>query len=570
MRSLLDELAAGLRVTAEAAETEADRPSSLEEFLAQEITTDHGSWSLEGHEPFAGILRKLDRIVRKPEPGSSLAIIKCEQGGITTFGTGFGLQLASDLGYNVGYFLPTDTFVHKYGRTRLKRMIARSPYLSSRMKDREAVNQAAIKEFDGKFFYVLGLESMLGAISIPLDALLYDEVDMLPKENLEWSQGRVAHSKLRLSVYFSAGYMPGAGIDERYQEGTQHRYLVRCVRCGKADQCLEELWPESFAKVAGRWVRACAGCHRELDLVANGRWVATYPAREKDRKLSYRISSMILPARDADHIAQRWEKAQKRKSEMAKFDCAERAMPNAGAMQPVSDAELRQMRDPAVGLRLGRGELPRYAGLDMGDLCHFVCFERLPSGKSRLVWLEEIDSDRVVQRVSQLIGLLGVAQLVIDKHPLTSVARALAYAFPRIAAVQDFVPSSGTEVVDEKHEGKPYRCVKINRDESLDAFTSEITGADRGLLIPDKDQCGRAQFAVLQTFEKHLKNLRKERTIDAKGRTIDKYLRGVENHFGLGGNNARVAELIAPQYVPFRFDEIDYDELPRPWGVLLG
>jgi len=113
---------------------------------------------------------------------------------------------------------------------------------------------------------------MLGAISTPLDALLYDEVDKLPAENMEWSRGRVAHSELRLAIYFSAGYSPGAGIDLRYQAGSQHRWLVDCANrsCSRKKSeaiCLEDEFPDCMAQIRGEWRRVCPDCKREQLLV---------------------------------------------------------------------------------------------------------------------------------------------------------------------------------------------------------------------------------------------------------------------------------------------------------------
>lgn len=562
MTSFVTDLGRGLRARSKAAPDKDIRPSTPQRFLEQDIVAETGPWTLKGHEAFAGILLVVDEAIRGSErnAGTSIAILAGEQVGKTLVALGTALHLVADRAANVGYFLPTDKFAHKFGRTRLKKIIANSPYLRGQMKDHEAVNQATLKEFNGHHLYVLGLESMLGAISIPMDALVYDEVDLLPAENLEWSQGRVAHSKLRFEMFVSAGYTPGAGIDKRYQEGTQHRYLVPCPnrRCDLGPICLEDVFPACMAKVKGKWERVCPECGSVLDL-AKGAWVALHPERAKKKLFSFRLSSLVIGAREADHIMKRWERAKKRKSEKAKFDCAERAMPNAGALQPVTDAEIEKMKRRYV-MQLATSGRPRYAGMDLGDICHFKCYERDETGRRRVVWLEEIDSDVAVERVSTLIGSLGVVSMVIDKKPLTTVARALAFRFPRIVKLQDFTTNWTLTVVDEEHQGRKYQCVKVDRDESLDEYTSEITsdGID-GLLLPDADYVPDAQTEALKTWAEHHKNLRKERTVTEKA-VVDKYKRDVPNHFGMAGNSARLAELVAPKYSKFEFYAVDDDD----------
>ena len=557
------------------------RPATLLEFLETDITADEGPWSLKGHEPFGEIIDTIGKTISGKRSDTEISILAAEQVGKTLVAIGAAIHLVADARRNVGYFFPTDKFAHKFGRTRLKRLISKSPYLAARMKDGASVNQATLKEFDGKFLYMFGLESMIGAISTPLDALLYDEVDLLPAENLEWSQGRVAHSTLRISVFVSAGYSPGAGIDRRYSDGTQHKYLVDCTArsCRTKGICLEEVFPECIARVKGEWKRVCPNCKQELDIKKNGRWVATVPSRARDKKISYRVSSLIIPARSANHIMKRWEKAKRKKSEHAKFRCAELAMPDAGAMQPVTDAELNRMRETYL-MRNDRGSgAQRFAGMDAGDLCHLYVFERTKEGRPRVVWLEEIDSDDAENIVSSRIVSLGITSLVIDKKPLTNLARAIAYRFPRVVALQDFDQGATLKVVEEEHIGKKYRCVKIDRNESLDEFTDEITNEASGLIIPDGRGDTDRVNEVLENFAEHLKALRKERTVDRRGRTLDIYKTAVANHFGMAGNSARLAEVIAGAVMPFEYTPVpsyaETFEAPsfRPakrWGGIIG
>src|SRR5690349_15053384 len=116
----LRELATSLRRSLpEKGNDERVRPSSLQLFLEDDVSTDSGQWSLEGHEPFAAILSQMDDVFRRPLRDTEIALLKAEQIGATTsIGLGPGLHLAADLGRNVGYFLPTDVFARRFGRTR--------------------------------------------------------------------------------------------------------------------------------------------------------------------------------------------------------------------------------------------------------------------------------------------------------------------------------------------------------------------------------------------------------------------------------------------------------------------
>jgi hypothetical protein len=413
---------------------------------------------------------------------------------------------------------------------------------------KDAVDQATVKECDGHFLLVLGLESMLGAISWPMDSLINDEVDLLPVENKEWAEGRVAASDLRFTLNISAGYAPGAGIDRCYQEGTQSRWFVRCGSCRK-ESCLEEQFPKCVQKDArGRWQRVCPVCGAAID-PDNGRFVTTYPERAKEGNYSFRISSLSIGARDINHIMKRWLKAATSRSKKAKFDCAERAIPNAGALQPITEAEIARMRQRYV-MELGGGTLPRYAGVDAGDIFHLLVCEYPDQQRPRVVWAEAIDSDDAEKILPERIRQLGIVSMVIDKKPQTKIARAVAYPFTNIVALQDFKNGSVLVVEEEEHQKKKYRCVKVDRTESLDETTSAATDELFPLAIPDKAYLTEAQAELISEVEAHFQNLRKERTTDGNGRQVDTYVgAGIANHFGMCLNSLRIAKEIAPLHI---------------------
>jgi hypothetical protein len=532
------------------------RAHTLRSFLESEVVTDHGPWTPVGHEALGKIVELLGEVITTPIRDAEIIGLKAAQIGWSTLALAVAFFLASCRSLNVGYFLPSDKFAERFGQTRADKMIKASRFLRDSMKDGAVggVHQKGLKEFRGHYFYLLGLESIANATSIPMDALIYDEVDLLDEENATWSEDRVAHSQLRLKMYLSVGMFPGAGIDARYQSGTQHRYAVSCS-CGRRDQVLEDLFPESMRVIAGSAKRVCTKCHRELDL-ASGRWIAEYPDRAKEGRYSFKLSALSMASIDGDYIWSRYSRALRKKAWMAKFNCSILAKPDAGAMMPITDAEIEQMKRPGVVLKLSSGTgIPRFGGVDVGDICHFWCHELLPAREAderrrRLVWLEEIDSDDLVERVAYLIRKLDLRRLVIDKKPHTASARRLAYLFPRIVVLQDFAAGE-MRLVDEVHEGKKYKCLKVDRDDSLGQFCSEITDPDSGLLIPEDES------ELMQSFARHLKQLRKNRTQDARGNEIDAFVRGVENHFGMAGNSARLAEMISPKNTRFEYVAAD-------------
>jgi hypothetical protein len=532
------------------------RRRTLDAWLEEEVSTDNGRWSWRDHEPLKAVFDVLHEIVTERITDASVTLLKAEQLGASTGAIGFVTWLAAELGHNVGYFLPTDKFASEFGASRVKPVVEGSSLLSAIIKD-ASVDRGQLKELDGAHLRILGLESMLGSISSPMDAQVFDEVDFIPTTNRRWARGRLMHSSLRLQFKLSAPYRPGSGIDAAWHEGSQRKYVLRCPKCRKDNQVLEELFPECMAQRRGKWERACAKCHSPFDLARDGRWVAAFPEREKaDRKYSFRLSAISMPAISADHIMAVYKDALDDPDEMSIFNRSKRALPDAGAMQPITDAEIRRMQRP-YSLVIAPQANPVFFGIDMGNACWFWAEEWLPEGRPRLIWAEKINSDHFVERVGALITKIRPRFGITDAHPLLTDARKLAYIFPERVALQNFITGRELTVSTERHivEGTigsygsttnpTYQLVTIDRNDALDQFCRDATHPDHGLLLPDE------QTPVMRLVAEHLKKLQREMERDARGNTIARYLADVPNHFGMAACSARLARLVAPSIIPW-------------------
>ncbi len=364
---------------------------------------------------------------------------------------------------------------------------------------------------------------------------------------MEWSRDRFAHSALRFRMNFSVGMNPGLGIDALYQESCQYKWRVRCGHCGKDDLVLEELFDQLdvVRRVGGAWQRVCPVCGGILDMVAGGRWVAEYPSRIAERRLGYRVPALIIRAVGLDYIMDYWAEALQKPSKLAKFRCSVLARPDAGAMQPITDATLHRARgDYEMALRTY--DRPVVAGVDTGDNVHFAAAELLGERQFRWIWFEEIDADHMEDRISYLMRALNVAGLVCDSKPLRNSARRIAYEYPKKTWLQDFGPKFETEQVskrDEHGQTVKFQRVVVHRDESLDDFTDlwGDAGAVR-MILPARE--GRHAETLTQVAI-HLKNLQKEKKVDARGNTHHSYRTQVANHFGMAMNSAVIAAGLA-------------------------
>jgi hypothetical protein len=551
-------------------------PASLLQFLKNEVITDadDGRWSPDRHEPLIEPIALLDRVVTNRESNTKVTVVKAEQIGFTTFAIGFAVWLAAERGCNTGYFFPTDKDAGEFGMSKLNPMVNESDYLRELADDGE-VNRGVLKQFRDKFLYIIGLNKI--PTSRAMDFQISDEVDMTSSSMRKWKRGRMRHSQLRCELDFSAPYAQNSGIDKRFQEGSQRRYLVSCMSCGKSDICLEESFPECMREFNGKWIRVCPVCSRKLDLVANGAWVPTFPQRETEqRHYSYRISALSMLAVDGNEIMAAYNSAVDSgdPDEMAIFNRSVRAFADAGSMQPFDDATLRRLKQRHdYVLSTERVTNDVFLGGDAGNACWLWLQERMPDGRPRLIWAEKVHSDRFVERTAYLMNRFNVRFGVIDKKPLLTDSRKLAYMFPRRLALLDFSNGSELQLVEEQivledtvgsarsETGPKYLCVKVDRNAALGQFCAASTHVDRGLILPGADTT-----RTMELVGEHLKKLQKVESEDSKGNVVHRFLDEVENHLGMAGMAAHLAQLVAPSNVPFVIHNITTD--PRSWGAI--
>jgi hypothetical protein len=541
-------------------QTRERRGLSLREFLEREVTTDNGPWSISGHEPLGEVVSTIDALIRNGVRDARVTTIKGEQIGFTTLALAVPVWAAVEHGYNCGYFLPDDEFAKEWGLAKLTPIINESPYLAALASDGD-VERGTLKQFRDKYVYLLGLAKLKGATSRPMDLQVSDEVDLTSDAVRKWKTGRMRHSKLRFELDFSAPYAANSGIDKRFQDGSQRRWLVDCDECAGREICLEEAFPECMEKRGDQWTRVCPQCKTELD-VARGRFVALYPERESGSEphVSFRISALAISAIDENAImkAYRDALASGDPEDMAIFNRSVRAIADAGSMQPITDVVLQKMERPYV-LKLARTDNPIFFGIDLGKACWFWAEEWLVSEqRARLIYAERMHSSKWERRTRELIAELAPRFGVCDMMPLFDSSQRLASDHRQTLALLQF--DNGKEltlaeqlITDDRvgsahrdQETTPkYWLAKIDRNRLLERWCAEATHADRGLLIPDE------RTPVMKDVREHLKKLQKVADKDARGNEVHRFIDNVDNHFGMAAASALVARLIAPSIQPF-------------------
>ena len=121
--------------------------------------------------------------------------------------------------------------------------------------------------------------------SIPVDFVIFDELDEAPQNSVDVAMERMGHSEHRLVLQLSNPTLPDYGIDKAFQETDQRYWLLKCKKCGNFT-CLEDSFPDCLITVKGHVIRACHKCESELN-PSIGQWVAKHPSVTGKRGYHY-------------------------------------------------------------------------------------------------------------------------------------------------------------------------------------------------------------------------------------------------------------------------------------------
>ena len=192
------------------------------------------------------------------------------------------------------YLFPSRSDVLDFSKGRISPLIDDNPdTIGSWLMDTDA---AGIKKVWNSFLYLRGMQSRVSLKSIPVDFIIFDELDEAPQNSIDMAMERMSHSEYKRVLKLSNPTLPDYGIDKAFQETDQRYWLLKCEICGEYT-CLEDTFPNCLLEVKGQVIRACKKCEAELN-PAIGKWVAKKPRVTGKRGYHYSqlFSQFVCPA----------------------------------------------------------------------------------------------------------------------------------------------------------------------------------------------------------------------------------------------------------------------------------
>jgi phage terminase large subunit GpA-like protein len=191
------------------------------------------------------------------------------------------------------YLFPSKTDVLDFSKGRIAPLIADNPdTIGMWVTDTDT---AGLKKVWNTYLYLRGMVSKIGLKSIPVDLIIYDELDEASPARVDMAQERMGHSEYKESLKLSNPTIPDYGIHKAFELTDQRYWLLKCPSCGHST-CLEDTFPNCLVETKDGVIRACERCGAALD-PAVGEWVAKHPGVTDQRGYHYSqlFSQFVTP-----------------------------------------------------------------------------------------------------------------------------------------------------------------------------------------------------------------------------------------------------------------------------------
>jgi hypothetical protein len=378
------------------------------------------------------------------------------------------------------YLFPSKSDVTDFSKGRIDPLIDDNPEtIGEWIRDTDAAN---IKRIWNSFLYLRGMKSRVGLKSIPIDFIIFDELDEGSQNAVDMAMERMGHSEFKEVLKLSNPTLPDYGIDKAFQETDQRYWLLKCG-CGEYT-CLEDTFPDCLKTIGDRVIRACQKCDTELN-PSIGEWVAKHPSVTEKR--GYHYSQLFSHFVDPGDILHQFRTT----NNLTDFYNLKIGLAYVEATNRLSVQEVLALCGNE-GIESGDPG-PCSMGVDQGKGLHVVIGKRHPQKAGELIHINEY---RDWEELDRLMNAFHVSRCVVDALPETRNARAFAERHRgRVFLNYYNEHQKGRYAWNEKE-----LIVSSNRTESLDASHREIM--EKAIILP-------RECAVVQEFAQHLHNVAK-------------------------------------------------------------
>jgi hypothetical protein len=379
------------------------------------------------------------------------------------------------------YLFPTVNDVTDFSKGRFSPLLDDNPEISDLVKNTDSVNVKRIRKSmlylrgaraTGKIEGVKKTSSSLKGI--PVDRIVFDEVDEMDSAMIDLALERLSHSKVKEEAYLSTPSIPDFGIDKLYNQSDQRIWMIHCEHCG-GDTCLELEFPNCLLELpTGQVIRICKKCQKEI-FPRNGHWVAQYPQRSKDL-VGWWISQLNSVYVNPGKILKAFRDPPNRNLAEVYNSKLGMAYISADNRLTVNDVYSCCGQDAMAMNHRG----PCGMGVDIGSLLNVVVGFKPKDKVLQVCYTARVSSFNDVHDIAKRFN---VKFAVIDMEPELRKAREFQAGEPYRVFLCDYVDSVKTGPIWDEDK----MIVKVNRTEVCDT-THDLVTTPGLLILPRRNE----------------------------------------------------------------------------------
>src|SRR5215471_440633 len=290
-----------------------------------------------------------------------ICVMKAAQGGASIWAMLVMLYVALRERCQVGYFLPTRDHAMTFSNERFLRLCRDNEAIYAALGDIDHQTRASgvdgkvrpgaidegsksIRRIGRSVVYFTYMGGVVTTESLPLDAIVFDEVQEMLLREVEKTEERLSASPLKLKVRVSTANFKGADIDYYFERSTQEVWTTDC-RC-KSGVVLADEWDPEHGPLCIKehnlltyWM--CPHCRTQVD-PKRGRYVARNPDHPRR---GFHFPQFVSPRQTAESILAKWRERIDTKNFYNRILGRPFTDPNT---QPITEGHLAAAQDPSL------------------------------------------------------------------------------------------------------------------------------------------------------------------------------------------------------------------------------
>lgn len=377
------------------------------------------------------------------------------------------------------YLMPTVDEVRDFSQVRFTPLIDNNPELIGKFVS--GPDSAGLKKIGNAFLYFrsgrvekvteAGQKSSSKLKNIPVDAVTFDELDEMNQVAIRMALARMNHSEIKDESYLGNPTIPGFGIDEKFHEGDQRYWELKCDACGHYTN-MEMEFPNCLKRDKdGKAFRACVHCGKEIS-PRRGLWVPSVKANSGAMH-SYTISQLNSSIENMTEFLGLWENPDLDKQQFYNLKLGRAYQDARNQLTPQMVFNLCSI-DPMLSTHWG----PTAMGVDVGNKLHCVIGCKHSDSRADILWVGRLDDFTEVHEVARKFN---VKCAVVDFNPERRTVK-------KFREIESY-PVFGCEYSQAHKYNVDYDTskwiVKVNRDEMLDK-SHDYVMIDGKMKIPGK------------------------------------------------------------------------------------